>query len=244
MANRHSFFVDSSYDALNRATLKATLIEEGERAHFYVENGWWESLSSVDAAKAAIQDLKNEFDSNIYPKMTKVYGPIWEPGIDNDPKITILISRIKEGAGGYFNSADEYPQKLAAYSNEREMIYLNSLYYNASRAKAFLAHEFQHLITFYNKEKKYNLDEEVWLNEARSEYAPTLMGYDNVLVGSNLDKRISDFLRNPTDSLTEWANVTADYGSANLFMQYLVDQYGEQILTKIMQSPRAGHGEH
>ncbi|MFH0852530.1 MAG: hypothetical protein V1845_02925 [bacterium] len=235
-----SFFVDSSYDAFSRATLKATLIIEGEHAYFYVENDWWNGLADPNVAKAAIQDLKNEFDVNVYPKMTKVYGSLWEPGIDNDPKITILISRMREGAGGYFNSADEYARNLAANSNEHEMLYLNSLYFNITRAKSFLAHEFQHLITFYQKERLYNKTEDLWLNEARSEYAPTLLGYDDSLIGSNLEKRIIDFLRNPSDSLTEWTNLTVDYGSANLFIQYLVNHYGEQVLGEIMRSPDVG----
>lgn len=240
LGSEESFYVDSSYDASGRAVLNATLVQESEHAYFYAESDWWDGLTNQNLDKIAVNNLAMEFDKNIYPKATKVFGPPWEPGIDNDPKITILISRLKDTAGGYLNTADEYPKNLAPYSNEREMIYLNTLYYNTTRAKSFLAHEFQHLITFYSKEKKYNLNEEVWLNEARSEFTPTLIGYDAQILGSNLDKRIADFLRNPSDSLTEWTNMTADYGVVNLFMQYLVEHYGEQILTKMVESQSIG----
>jgi len=234
------FFVDSSYDSLDRSALVATLQEVSARAYFYAEDDWWNSLSSQDSAKSAIHLLAAEFDQKIYPKLIQVYGSLWEPGIDNDYKVTILISRIKEGAGGYFHSADEYQRNSVPTSNEREMIYLNSSYFDTLRAKSFLAHEFQHLITFYQKDKLRGVADEVWLNEARSEYASTLVGYDDVFVGSNLEKRILDFYKDPSDSLTEWTNVPIDYGSANLFMQYLVSHFGNQILTKMVQNPYAG----
>jgi len=234
------FFVDSSYDSLDRTALVATLQEVSAKAYFYTEDDWWNSLTSQNSAKAAIHALAVEFDQKIYPKLVQTYGSPWEPGIDNDYKITILISRIKEGAGGYFNSADEYAREQVANSNEREMIYLGSLYFDSTRAKSFLAHEFQHLITFYQKDKLRGVADETWLNEARSEYAPTLAGYDDILAGSNLEKRIIDFFKDPSDSLTEWTNISTDYGSVNLFMQYLVSHFGNQILTKMVQSPLAG----
>src|SRR4030042_3523178 len=152
LGERTPFFVENSYDLLDRSALMATLQEVSAKADFYTEDEWWNSLSSQDNAKALIRALALEFDQKIYPKLTQVYGSPWEPGIDNDPRITILISRIKEGAGGYFNSGDEYTIEQVATSNEREMIYLNSMYLDSSRAKSFLAHEFQHLITFYQKD--------------------------------------------------------------------------------------------
>jgi len=237
-----SFFVDSSYDVSQRSTLTATLQEKSDHAYFYTEDDWMNKLDSSSAqnVKTAIRQLAVEFDQKIYPKLTTVYGKPWEPGIDNDPKITILISKMQTGTGGYFNSADEYPHALSLYSNEREMLYLNANYLNSSQAKVFLAHEFQHLITFYQKEKLRGVVEDVWLNEARSEFTSTLLGYDTDLIGSNLEKRIFDFFKNPSDSLTEWTNNMIDYGSVNLFMQYLVAHFGEQILTKMVQSQKVG----
>ena len=97
---------------------------EGKDKYYTISNGeddWWNSLSSQDSAKSAIHLLAAEFDQKIYPKLIQVYGSLWEPGIDNDYKVTILISRIKEGAGGYFNSADEYQRNSVPTSNEREI---------------------------------------------------------------------------------------------------------------------------
>jgi hypothetical protein len=120
------------------------------------------------------------------------------------------------------------------------MIYLNALNIFSSQNKAFLAHEFQHLITFYQKTKLFNLEEEVWLNEARSEYAPTLCGYDDIYRNSYLSDRVDTFLDYSSDSLTEWKNKVADYGVASLFLHYLVDHYGTEILTRMTLNDQVG----
>lgn len=242
LGENQTFFVDSAYDLLGRTQVPATLRQVGDHALFYAADDWWSSLGQAEQemANAAILNLVSEFDSVIYPRLTGVYGSEWSPGIDNDLRITIFITKIKNGTGGYFNSVDEYPRAQIAGSNEREMIYLNSSYLDSSSAKIFLAHEFQHMINFYQKEKLRNALEEVWLNEARSEYSATLCGYDNIYEGSNLERRVRDFLRNSTDSLTEWQNESADYAAVNLFMQYLVSRYGEQILTSTIKTEAVG----
>ena len=100
------------------------------------------------------------------------------------------------------------------------MIYLNSEYIRSSRAKSFLAHEFTHLIVFNQKEREYGIEEDIWLNELLAEYASTLVGYDDIYEGSNLEKRVNIFLEEPSDSIAEWQNEKTDYGVTNLFGQY------------------------
>ena len=236
------FFVDPNYEVSKRSQVTATLREIGDFVYFYVEDNYWGKIlpEKRKEVKNALKNLAEEFDKNIYHKEREVFGSEWTPGIDNDKRITVLVLELKEEAGGYWNGNDEYPRNLIPTSNQREMVYLNAKYITSPIAKAYLAHEFQHVITFYQKTKLWNTEEEVWLNEARSEYAPTLCGYDDVYEGSNLSKRVEAFWENPSDSLTEWKNKSADYGVVNLFMHYLVDQYGEKILTKMMQTSKVG----
>ncbi len=234
--------VDPIYDSLGRDRTAAILEQISQKAYFYVESDWWNNLapSGQDAASNSISALSREFDQNIYPQMTSAYGSEWNPGIDNDSRITILITKMSDDAGGYFNYLDENLRSQSPSSNEREMLYLNATYLGTLRDKAFIAHEFQHLITFYQKDKLNNVDDDTWLNEARSEYAATLLGYDNQYSGSNLEKRVQTFLAQPSNSLTEWRNDTSDYGVANLFMQYLVEHYGTKILALMTQGSYVG----
>ncbi len=237
-----NFYVDAYYDAFDRTQLTARLKVIGDYIYFYVENDYWNRLNITQRSllKEALEDLADEFDQVIYPKERAVFGSEWSPGIDNDKRITVLISELSQGAGGYFNTNDEYPKSQIPTSNQREMLYLNVLNIFSPKNKAFLAHEFQHLITFYQKTKLYGLEEEVWLNEARSEYAPTVCGYDDDYPNSYLVDRVDIFLDYPSDSLTEWKNGTADYGVVNLFLHYLVDHYGLDTLTRMILNDKIG----
>ena len=236
------FFIDSSFDASQRETLSATLQAPSLKLYFYIDDQWWDSLngSQQDEARKSLNFLITEFESKIYPFLTATFGSEDKPGIDKDEKITVLIHPMIDNVGGYFNNADGYPKVQAPNSNEREMVYLNSSHINSSRLPSLLAHEFMHLITLNQKEKEHNVAEEIWLNELRSEYAPTFLGFDDDYEKSNLKLRVENFLNNPNNSLTDWQGKISDYGAINLFSQYLVDHYGVEILADSLHSSEAG----
>lgn len=236
------FFIEPSYDSLKREETQATLRKISPKAYWYLDDDWWGKLSEKEKEEItnSLNSLAEEFENRIYPILTQNFGSEWSPGIDNDLRITILIHPMVETAGGYFNNGNEYPKIQNPKSNEREMIYLNAIHLKSPLAKSFLAHELQHLISFNQKEKAFNLSEDIWLNEARSEYVPTLLGYDEIYEGSNLQRRVRNFLDKPYDSLTEWRNLPYDYGVINLFIQYLVDHYGKDILIESLKSSKTG----
>lgn len=240
IGEKKSFYIDSNYDSSNRSQTTAILLKKTQKIYFYIDEKIW-NLESQDknAIYGAISDLEKEFDNNIYPVLTVNFGKEWDPGIDKDTRITVLIHEMKDDSGGYFRSNDEYSKFEISDSNEREMLYLNSKHITSPLAKSFLAHEFVHLITFNQKEKTYNISEEIWLNEARAEYAPTLLGYNNG-DESNLKQRIQTFLENPVDPLIEWKNKKADYGVINLFTHYLADHYGVNVLKDSLQYSKKG----
>ncbi len=237
-----NFSIDPSYDLTQRTQTEATLKTVTPNAYFYLDNDWWNSLTSSRQSEvnAAIANLTAEFNYKIYPTLTSTFGFEWKPGVDNNLHIIVLIHPMKGTVGGYFNSGDEYLKIQNPNSNEAEMIYLNTKDIVEPQAKSFLAHEFVHLITFNQKEKIQGVSEEVWLNEIRAEYASTLLGYDDNYQGSNLEQRVKQFINSPSNSLTEWQNQEADYGVINLFTQYLVDHYGIKILTDSLHSSKIG----
>lgn len=236
------FNVEPSFDYHQRSEITATLVDFSSTAYWYVDTSWWESLTASEQKETSdsLAFLAGEFEATIYPKLTRAFGSEYSPGIDKDTRITILIHEMQKGSGGYNNTADGYSKIQFPKSNEREMFYLNAQYINTTYAKSFLAHELMHLITFNQKTRQYGTTEEVWLNEARAEYAPTFLGYDDIYEGSNLQKRVEDFLEKPSDSLTEWRETSADYGVVNLFAQYLVDHYGVQALTDSLKRKEVG----
>src|SRR3989344_1992817 len=237
-----AFNIEPSYDIYRRTDISALLVKISPTAYWYADKAWWQGLAAKEQEKIeqSLNLLAEEFEDNIYPNLTRTFGSEWNPGIDKDTRLTILLHEMDEKKEGYFRSADEEPKIQIPSSNEREMIYLNSRSINSANIKSFLAHEFMHLITFNQKDKRYNLSEDRWLNEGRSEYVSSFLGYDNDYEGSNLQKRVRDFLDKPSDSLTEWRDTPSDYGVVNLFMQYLADHYGIGILTESLKLRKIG----
>jgi len=242
VGEKRTFNIDPSYDVIDRKEVYGVLQKIGSRAYYYIDDNWWETLNYTEQAnvKSALTSLSEEFDNNIYPKVTEEFGYEPKPGIDGDNKTTILLHPMKDSYAGYYNSGNQYTKIQNPKSNEREMIYLGSDFLSDSRVKSFLAHEFLHLITFNQKEKIHNIAEEVWLNEARADYIPTFLGYDDNYQRSNLKNRVDLFYNNPNDSLTEWQGKNHDYGVANLFIQYLVDHYGVAILSDSLKLDSVG----
>ncbi|MGD0976820.1 MAG: hypothetical protein ABR875_00805 [Minisyncoccia bacterium] len=239
-----TFFVDKNYDAQARINTGATLKYVSNRAYGYVDDGFWNSLNSADQ-KIVLNEIiavLGQFDNKIYPVETQIFGSEPNPGIDNDSKITILFLPLIENAGGYFNTNDCYPKSdINPISNQREMFYLNSTMLSDSlKMDSFLAHEFQHLIAFNQKDLLRQVEDDTWLNETRSEYAITLTGYNDIYSGSNLEKRLQTFLSDPSDSLTEWKNLSYDYGEIALFGEYLSEHWTNAILADSLKSDAIG----
>jgi hypothetical protein len=239
-----SFFVNKEFDKNLRTSISATLIYIGERLNIYADDSYWNTLSSDQREKlrAGIINFSSEFDSVIYPKETQFWGSEPNPGVDNDPKMTIVLEELNNSTGGYFDTSNGYTSDRIADSNQREMIFLDIKVFDRDleTAKRFVAHEFQHLISFNQKELLRDVYEDAWINEMRSEYAISRVGYNDIYSNSNLEHRMESFLQNPSDSLTEWPNKNTDYGIANAFGEYIAEQFGPEILSETLKMPFAG----
>jgi hypothetical protein len=237
-----NFNVDKNFDASARNQITTVRIKIENNLDFYVEKAWWDAQPSAKQTEilSDLDTLSAEFDSNIYPTLTSVFGSEWKPGVDGDNRITVLFEAMNSSEGGYFREADEYIKLQVPTSNEREMVYLSLDHITDFQIKRVLAHEFVHLITFNQKNKIFGSEEDTWLNEARADYSSTILGYDDKYEGSNLQQRVKDFMENPSDSITEWQGTKYDYASASLFMHYAVDHYGINILTDSLKSKYVG----
>lgn len=241
VGEKADFFIDPNYDLYQREKISATLKTISQKAYFWVDQDYLDFLSSEEKTKieTSLNSLVKEFDNKIYPVLTLNFGTEWKPGIDGDERIHVLFHKMKKDVGGYFNSGDEYLKIQNPKSNQKEIIYLNADNISNPLLKSYVAHEFIHLITFNQKTKIFGVEEEIWLNEARAEYVPTLLGYDDESV-SNLKNRIEQFLKNPTDSIVEWDGTSKDYGALNLFTQYLVERFGKEILIDSLKRKEIG----
>jgi len=236
------FFVEKDYDSQQRDQVLVTLKKISQQAYFYIDSVWYQNLTDQERGlvNQNLADLAESFDKEIYPKLTGLWGSEWKPGIDNDFRITIFFQQLVGGVAGYFNDGDEYLKQQSPKSNEREMVYLSAEYLKASLIKSYLAHEFTHLITFNQKDRAKGIAEDIWLNEARAEYSSTYLGFDTNQKFANLQQRIKQFAQSPSDSLTIWSSTESDYGVISVFIHYLVEKYGSDILVKSLQSEKVG----
>src|SRR5439155_26171711 len=110
----------SDIENRNYYTITATVRKVTEHAYWYAQDG----RPLGPDGQAALNNLANTFESQIYPTDRALFGSEWDPGVDNDPHITVLFAPLR-GAGGSYSAADEYTRAVNPFSNEREMIYIS-----------------------------------------------------------------------------------------------------------------------
>lgn len=234
------FNIQSEYNLSGSSRINTQLIKITNRLYFYADKTWFNELSyqkKIDIENK-IYNLSNEFEYRIYPILTQSFGFEDNPGVDNDPRIIIVLHRMKSTIGGYIQTEDNYSSKIYPNSNEGQAIYLNAdniLQLSSNSLNYHLSHEFMHLITL-----KQNPNEETWLNEARAEYTETLLNYEKDWDNSNLRSRIQQFLTSTKISLLDWDNTNYDYAKVNLLTQYIVEHYGINILIDSLHSSQVG----
>ncbi len=216
----HTFWM-SDEEAQRYWQIDAELHIKTEHVYLYVSEG-----ASFDAEK--LQEAADLFESQIRPTNQRYFGSEWTPGIDNDPRMTILVTdEMPFGIAGYFSSVDEYPRTMKPRSNEREMIYVTSSYLSdLEQFGQLLSHEYQHMIHW-----NQDLSEATWVNEGLSELAEEVNGYESVLGGTQ-------FWSNPDVQLTNWAEDSNDrlrnYAASKLFLSYLGEHYGGyEVLSRL-----------
>jgi len=187
--------------------------------HVYM---WVETGSQV--SQEELEESALRFETHTYPTNRQFFGTEWTPGVDNDVHLSVLNAHnLGWSIGGYFSSADEYSRLANPYSNEREMFYINldGRKPGDEEYDATLAHEFQHMIHWYN-----DRNEDTWLNEGLAMLAEQLNGFDTGGVEYA-------YLATPDTQLTSWPDgpedASANYGASYLFSAYFLDRFGAEL---------------
>ena len=235
-----------------------TLRSEGENVEIWVAN----DLSFPDERPAhvvtqeQVDKLRDEFDSNIYPKATEFFGTpdmldgsssqfaAWglvpEGYYEGSDKVIMLVDNIIDE--GYTNP--DYPFFVAGFFWQtlenyigRNIITIDTNNWEERLESTFFGttiHELQHLIHADN-----DGDEETWINEGMSTFSEYLGGY-------GLDaSSINFYLDHPENSLTQWDDhvgaetgpeTIADYGQVQLFTTYLHDKFGQEFIRDLVKN--------
>lgn len=261
---------------------------DGERS-VYV---WLDTTDTNAITSGMIDILAETFlqsgDANdIYDWVTAVYGAPWgahgSSGYipEDEDDIHILLCDIENDGipptdssriVGFFDSSDNYRSET---SNRRLMFYIDSTLYAdydgavwdlsdywPSEVISTLAHEFQHMINFYQRYVLNGGDfaskSEDWENEMASMVAEDLVARNLGIMGPRgvepedgsaggygvWTGRIPDYLAAQNTRLDIWnedADVVLDhYGTSYAFGAYLLRAYGAEVFTQLLQQPVAG----
>jgi immune inhibitor A len=183
--------------------------------------------------QVAIEQSAREFEQMIYPRNRALFGTEATPGVDGDPRLTVLNALVP-GVGGYFSAADGVVKAVNRFSNEREMFVINvtNSSFGSPGYALTLAHEFQHMIEWNVARRS-----PAWFNEGMSTLAQDLNGYiEDGLPGA--------YLANPDLQLTTFSQGSVDravfsghYGASQLFLRYFQEQYaGEEGLAELIKA--------
>ncbi|MGE5677629.1 MAG: peptidase M6 [Pseudomonadota bacterium] len=207
-----------------------------------------------------VDKLRDEFESNIYPKATAFFGtPEYHdgslsplPGMAGLPdgyytgnnKVIILVDNVKDEQ--YYDST--YPffvagffwQTLENYI-DRNIITIDTKDWATRLENTYFPttiHELQHLIHADNDGA-----EESWINEGMSTFSEYLGGYGH-------DARsINYYLDRPENSLVNWdehvsavtgPETIADYGQVYLFTLYMNDKLGQDFIRDLAMNEKQG----
>lgn len=221
-------------DVLNDTNyeVKARLRYAGPVALMYVDTSVEDQIDQSDIERSARQ-----FEQEIYPRDRQLFGEELSPGIDGNPRLTILNTPVR-GAGGYFSSADGVPKQVNRFSNEREMfvIGINSYPLGTDSYASTLAHEFQHMIEWNKSPRSPS-----WFNEGLSVLAEDLNGFTE-------DGSTYIALEEPDIQLTGWSSTSAQtgehYGTSRLFFRYVHEQYaGDSGLAELIAADAGNNPE-
>ncbi len=195
---------------------------------FWVEEG-------LNYNKSDVERLANTFENDIYPTNREFFGTEWKPGIDNDEHIYLVYSRgIGGNVAGYFSAIDSIHPLLKQFSNAHETFMINADVVNLGDEYIYsvLAHEFQHMIHWYQ-----DRNETSWMNEGFSELAVSLNGYP---VGGWHNVYLSDRDVQLNMWPVEPESQGVHYGSSYLFMQYFLDRFGAEATKALVQEDLDG----
>jgi hypothetical protein len=218
----------TNVDTNETRRISATLEYVGENLYFWIQDG-------VNFNVGDLNNLASTFDQEIVPTNREFFGIEWNPGVDGDPRFYVLYAKgLGRNLAGYYSSADQLHPDAHPYSNAHEMFLLNAdtvkLYEDYTYGT--LAHEFQHMIHWYQDK-----NEETWVNEGFSMLAEHINGLD----AGGFDW---DYMRNPDLQLNDWGgdvgSNAANYGASYLFMVYFLDRFGEEATKALVSHDENG----
>lgn len=268
---------DGDLTKINQVT--EAMVDKMAKAFFGISNV---DPASDDSSKSIYGWVTNLIGDEWGVSSSFIYKGRSYDTIEKSDNVTILIADLYEqntdagGVVGYFDSSDLVLGSVD--SNQRVMFAIDAVMFASADGAggedtegwdskdywpqeifSTLAHEFQHMIHFYQKGVVAEADlyyEPTWIDELCSMQVEDLLadklgvlgprGVDSMLLtagsAGNTAGRLPDFIYSPDISLEDWGGVDiyASYAAAYAFGAYLTRNYGgASFIRSVVQSPFA-----
>ena len=170
-----------------------------------------------------LQSVIDNFTYIIDTESTVFANPEGVLGTIGDGTYLVLFVKASWYLRGWFDPINELYREednILQYTNQQEMLYVNVV---EPSPVEIVAHEFQHLIMFNN-----DWSEWLWLNEGLSEAARYICGL--ITDPNNLTELAYSYLESKPAILWDTGSVYHSYGSAYLFIIYVIERFGLESL--------------
>lgn len=215
----------SFYDLDRRQNFTATNVYSGTECIIFAQ-----SPAKAGMTQTRWNSLGAYFDGTIYSRVIDKFGDPCD--VDGNGRVVLCFFDFQDpGILGYFCSADlenatpQYPspQMEVLFLNSNCILGLSALPADHDEMKRTMAHEFQHLINYAQREMKGKPGMDTWINEGMAESA------EQVALDTVGEMRLYSMQEDTTgvpngQSLTVWDGNGMNYALSYTFMQYCKSQ--------------------
>lgn len=224
------------------ATFSVAPARDGSRAELPAQSGLPADYYAGDGGRiiALVDNVRDEqfYDVNIRVGIGGVFVPLFNEQVDRNVITVDAVDWLHRT--GPTPPNDPVPGDLCRSRSARPLL-----------IEATFAHEYQHLLEYYE-----DTDEVSWVNEGLSMFAESLTGYldsSKPITSSGFSPTAQCFLGyssvqtdanpnpspgGPENSLTVWGDrdgseILCDYGAAEIFMEYLAARFGLDFMSAL-----------
>ena len=199
--------------------------------------------STLDYPVWRANALAKRLETEMLNPIQKLFNFTEPPGVDGDPRLIIaMINAPEADRWGYFDSTKTRPRSIDPKSDELEMVVVNldgdeEIDFFDEILLGTVAHEYLHALQLHS-----DPGEEWWLDEALASYADYYTT-EKYFSRSSWHFESEEFLAAPNTGLTQWYSVEdtgPKYGAGYLFALYLVERFGEDILSRLLHEKANG----
>ena len=191
----------------------------------------WAEESATFSRRNA-QALAEQVETDILAPMRQFLDYRAPPGMDGDPRLTIfMLHRPGFWSDGYFDTSSLLPRDVNPRSNEREMLVVNLAYSDGGGSRLRKSSRLSRTnitticSTFATLTKKSG-----WTKRS-----PCILNTSSAV--QMLSAIIWKFFwrrRRPGWARSSWGpELLAEYGAGGLFLIYLAEQYGDEIIARL-----------